>query len=279
MKKKLFKKVQAGLLTMALIAGVLPTGLRSLTVHAATDVKTMNLNTDYLAPSNGSWDANDHKVYFGQYGGTPTAFRVLKSEKGTMMLDCDTILKKMTFDEDSNANSEQTSGKVNEWTGSNLETELNGKNYYGNASVFTTPEKEAILPTTLAASDTDYVINGWSYKDYAANDYIYLLSAKEANELYPDNAARNKTGGNAYWWLRSANAVSLIHAGIVLSDGSFDYCRVDVHSPGVSPAFHYELNNRLSAWDRRLPPTDLVYSRSYRHTVLHLYHLFSAFSP
>lgn len=85
-KTKLFKKVQAGLLTMVLIAGVLPTGLRPLTVHAATTVKTMNLDTSYLAPSDGTWDANDHKIYFGQYGGTPTAFRVLKSENGTMML-------------------------------------------------------------------------------------------------------------------------------------------------------------------------------------------------
>ena len=75
MKKKLFKRVQAGLLTLVLIVGVLPTGLQPLTVHAATTVKTMNLNTDYLAPSNGSWDANDNKVYFGQYESNPTAFR------------------------------------------------------------------------------------------------------------------------------------------------------------------------------------------------------------
>lgn len=142
MKKKFFKKVQAGLLTMVLIAGVLPTGLRPLTVHAATTVKTMNLNTDYLAPSNGSWDAtNDHKIYFGQYNGTPTAFRVLKAADGKLFLDCDTILKMMAFDEDSNANAEQTSGNMNEWKGSDLEKWLNGTDYYNSTSVFTSGEK------------------------------------------------------------------------------------------------------------------------------------------
>ena len=241
MKKKLFKRVQAGLLTMVLIAGVLPTGLQPLTVHAATDVKTMNLNTDYLAPSDGSWDAtNDHKVYFGQYDGTPTAFRVLKSENGTMMLDCDKNLLTKAF----NANYEPNGNKhKHEWTGSDLEKWLNGADYYDSTSVFTSGEKNAILQTALAASGTDYYINDWPYKDYAANDYVYLLSVKEANELYPDNAARKKTGGSArwhwhWWWLRSADSGIYNDAGLVDSDGSFFSTDADRDDGGVSPAFN-----------------------------------------
>lgn len=241
MKKKFFKKAWAGFLAMVLIAGVLPTGLRPLTVHAADTVKTMNLDTSYLAPSDGSWDSNDHKVYYGQYGGTPTAFRVLKVEGNTMMFDCDTILLAKAFDEDYNANTEQASGNMNEWTGSDLAKWLNGTDYYENASVFTSGEKSAILQTALAKSDADYNVNGWNYKDYAANDYVYLLSAKEANELYADNAARVKTGGNAFWWLRSAIVNYDITAGLVNSDGTFNYGLVVDDYPGVLPAFNLNL--------------------------------------
>ena len=110
-----------------------------------------------------------------------------------MMLDCDTILLTKAFDEDLSTNLEQTSGNMNEWTGSDLEKRLNGTDYYDNTSVFTSGEKSVILQTALTASDADYVVDNWNYKDYAANDYVYLLSAKEANELYADNAARVKT--------------------------------------------------------------------------------------
>lgn len=247
MKKKFFKKLQAGFLALVLIAGVLPTGLRPLTVHAATDVKTMNLDISRLAPSDGSWDANDHKVWFGQYGGTPTAFRVLKAENGTMLLDCDTILLNDYFDDNSSANDGQTSGNPNEWTGSDLEKWLNGTDYYGSTSVFTLGEKSAILQTELAASDADYNVNGRLYKDYAANDCVYLLSANEANDLYADNVARVKTGGNAYWWLRSAYADYYDLAGIVYSDGDVSHGNVVSSPPGVSPAFNLNLASVIFA--------------------------------
>lgn len=238
MKKKFFRKAWAGFLAMVLIAGALPTGLQPLTVHAADTVKTMNLDTSYLAPSDGSWDANDHKVYFGQYDESTTAFRILKADENTMMLDCDTILLKKTFDEDAKANQEQSSTLMNEWTGSDLEKWLNGTDYYGNKSVFTLGEQSAILETALAA-DTEYAISGWNYMDYAADDYVYLLSAKEANTLYADNEARKKSGGNAaHWWLRSAYADSDNFASFVNFVGNINIGIVDNDYAGVSPALN-----------------------------------------
>ncbi len=193
MKKKLFKKVQAGLLTMVLIAGVLLTGLRPLTVQAADTVKTINLDTSCLAPSDNTWDkTNDHKVYFGQYGNTPTAFRVLKSDNGTIMLDCDTILLTKAFDADVSANTDQSDSNPNGWVNSDLESWLNGTDYYSNASVFTSVERSAIASTGLAASESDYSAGYGTYKDYAATNYVYLLSANEANTLYADDTARKK---------------------------------------------------------------------------------------
>lgn len=247
MKKKLFKQASAGLLAMALIAGILPTGLRPLTVHAANGVKTMNLDTSYLAPSDSTWDANDHKVWFGQYGGTPTAFRVLKAEGTTMMLDCDTILLTKAFDEDSSANTEQNSGNMNEWKGSDLEKWLNGTDYYGNASVFTSGEQSVIQQTSLWESEADYRINSWPFKDYAANDSVYLLSAKEANVLYAYNEARKKTGGYAAWWLRTASANYSSGAGLVYDNGGITTYAVNNNNIGVSPALNLNLASVIFA--------------------------------
>lgn len=240
MKKKLFRKAQAGILTLAMMAGLVSVGIQPGTVQAAGTTKTINLDTSYLEPSDGTWDAtNDHKVYFGQYGGNSTAFRVLKADADTMMLDCDTILLQKKFDEDTWPNTGQ--GRENVWKNSDLEIWLNGNDYYGNSSVFTSVEKNAIVETALSADDyfADSV-------DYETADYVYLLSATEANTLYDSAAARVKTGCGGSWWLRSGLTDNYIpRSSRVNETGAIGACVVDLWRAGVSPVFNINLSSVL----------------------------------
>lgn len=209
-------------------------------------IKDINLDTSYLAPSDGTWDTtNDHKVYFGKYNGIPTAFRVLKAEIDTMFLDCDTILLMKEFDEDGIPNDYPASRLKNKWSGSDLEKWLNNEDYYGNPSVFTVYEKKSIVLTKLEDSTEDYEWAGESYRDYEASDYVYLLSAIETNTLYKDNFAKTKIGGVGSWWLRSASIYGDDHASIVDNYGFVLSYFVKNDDGGVSPAFNIDLKNVL----------------------------------
>ena len=64
-------------------------------------------------------------------------------------------------------------------------------------------EKNAILETTLAQIDMKYTVNGSNYVDEGSKDKVFILSAKESDELYTDNSSRNCRG---HVWLRSSNA-------------------------------------------------------------------------
>lgn len=240
MKKKLLRRVPEGILTLAMMTGLLFVGIQPVTVQAEETAKTINLNTSYLAPSDGTWnEANDHKVYFGQYGGSPTAFRVLKADTDTMMLDCDTILLQKKFDEDGWSNTGQ--GRENVWKNSDLEIWLNGDEYYGNSSVFTSVERNAIVETALASDD--YFTNAM---DYEAEDYVYLLSATEADTLYDSAAARVKTGCAGSWWLRSGREDNYRYVGSrVNSVGVIGTCLVDTWNIAVSPVFNLNLSSVL----------------------------------
>lgn len=215
------------------------------TVYAAADtIKTMNLDTSYLAPSDGTWDAsNDHKVYFGQYNNNSTAFRVLKVENETMMLDCDTILLEKTFDGSSN----NWQNSSNNWSNSSLRSWLNGGDYYGSESVFTTAEKNAIAETILLGTPESY---NTYYKDYDDTAHIYLLSAKEANDLYADNDARvkkNSSNDASWWWLRTACAFHNDDAGHVVSNGEIYNNSAAYNNGGVCPALNIKLSSVLFA--------------------------------
>lgn len=238
MREKRWKKVQAGILTLALITGLLSMGLQSVTVQAAGAIKTINLGASALAPE-GAWNAeNGHRVYFGKYEGHPTAFRVLKMDEDTMMLDCDTILLKKNFDADVTKNKGQD--KASAWKNSDLEIWLNGNDYYRSSSVFTSTERNAIVQTALSAC------NSSDYKDCEAVDYVYLLSEKEADALYANDTARKKSGDDG-WWLRSAYTGELlsIYVGRVGAGGSIGSCAADSQRIGVSPVFNLNLPSVL----------------------------------
>ena len=247
MKRKVIKKTKAWLLVAALITSLLHTGIKPMTVHAAPTIKTMNFDTSYLAPSDGTWDAtNDHKVYYGRTYPTiehPTTysvlFRVLKADENTMLLDCDGTLTDKSFGSDNQENS---------WNKSDLKSWINDfVGERGLAMAFTSIERDAILSTTHQPA-TNYTIGDCIYTDELTTDYLFLLSADEANKLYADNNARKKYG-HCHWWLRSTCVYSFGDAtanriGSVWN-GTFSSAEVTSGVVGLSPAFNMDLSNVL----------------------------------
>ena len=265
-KEKLLKRGLASLLAVVLVVGMLPMMPGNMaTVKAADGDKTIaGLGTGMIAdPTVPSADTDAWKgsyVYFGTYGGNSVKYRVLDSNTTvfggkTMLLDCDSILETHAFDEDGHANTGYTN--ANEWAGSDIRTYLNGT-FLTNTNNFSAVEQSAIAPSTksTAYSGTDGADgNGWdgtlSYASLS-NDKIFFLDAKEATNTsygYSNTnsvaANRKKTGGNAYWWLRSANSIFTSYAGLVSSDGNIIYDYVSNDGVGVSPAFNINLSSVL----------------------------------
>jgi hypothetical protein len=251
-KKNLLKKGLPGFLAAVMTIGLLSVCGTPLTVKAegTSTINSMNFDTSFLVPES-KWKAGGYKVYFGQYNDTPTAFRVLKNGNNddTMLLDCDTILLVKLFNAGDTPNA--GSDAINKWNNCDLELWLNDENYYENASVFTTLEKNAIVSTTLSAKSTYY--NGYTpCKDYDATDYVYLLSADEAfNVYYADSTARVKTGGSdssGSWWLRSSMWNDTTHVASVGGTGNFfngSMANSAADKIGVSPAFNISRSSVL----------------------------------
>jgi len=166
-----------------------------------------------------------------------------------MLLDCDSILWAGTNGDNQ---SSAFDGDSNTWADSDIRTYLNGT-FLTNTNNFSATEQSAIASSTKSVEDgTDG--NGWSYLSYASlsDDKIFFLDAKEAtNTSYgysnTDGSAENrkKTGGNAYWWLRSADPYNPYYAGVVDSDGYVSDHGVYYDYVGVSPAFNINLSSVL----------------------------------
>lgn len=266
MKKKLktlkmaagiLKKSTAVLLSALIAFGTAPDLRKPLKVKAGqkaeVQVKTVNLGTDALSTAGyaeGKWSSDEgKKVYFGQYEGSPLAYRVLKtdSQAGTMLLDCDTTLFSAFFDEDGTKNDGQQN--KNSWKGSDLETRLNGNDFYNNTSVFSSKEKNAVALTELQGSQGEYQIGDYLFTDDTASDHIFLLSRKEVDTLYGVGGTKKKTrtGGNDKWWLRSAfvDRTYVDGGGTILTeDGYISIYDINMYA-GVSPAFQLQLSDIL----------------------------------
>ena len=254
-KGKLLKRGLASLLAAVLAVGLLPMMPGNMaTVKAADGDKTIaGLGTGVIADptapteTTNAWQGS--YVYFGTYNGSPVKYRVLDSETSvfggtTMLLDCDSILwagsdPSSAFDNDSNV-----------WENSDIRVYLNGTFLTNN---FSTAEQNAIASSTKNAIDNSDG-DGWSVLNYAElnNDKIFFLDAKEAtNTNYgysnTDYHAENrvKTGGNASWWLRSADSNYPYSAGFVYSDGSIITNGVNYDLVGVSPALNINLSSVL----------------------------------
>ena len=258
-KEKLLKRGLASLLAVVLAVGLLPMMPGNMaTVKAADGDKTVSLGTDVIknptAPTASTDTWKGSYVYFGTYGGNPVKYRVLDKNTTvfggtTMLLDCDSILwagsnPSSAFDDNSN-----------DWANSNIRTYLNGTFLTNN---FSAVEQSAIASSTKSTAysgtdgaDGDGCDGTLSYASLS-NDKIFFLDAKEAtNTSYgysnEDGSAANreKTGGNAYWWLRSADTYATHYAGFVDSDGYIHYDFVGSGRVGVSPALNINLSSVL----------------------------------
>ena len=257
-KRKLLKRGLASLLAAVLAVGLLPMMSGNMaTVKAAEGDKTIaGLGTGVIAnptaPTTSTYAWQGSYVYFGTYGGNPVKYRVLDNNTSvfggtTMLLDCDSILLAGTNGDNQ---SSAFDGDSNTWADSDIRTYLNGTFLTSN---FSTAEQNAIASSTKSVADgTDG--NGWSYLSYASlsDDKIFFLDAKEAtNTSYGYSNARSgaenrkKTGGNASWWLRSADTSGTIDAGFVISDGIISSFYVYYDDVGVSPAFNINLSSVL----------------------------------
>lgn len=247
MRKKMKKQIIAMGMTLAMLMNLFLYPESSLFAKAEeTTLKSMELNTEKLAPGDGTWDAsNDYTVFFGQYENEPTAFRILQAENNTMLLDSDIILTSRPFDGDGIINDNQISGHINEWNGSDIESWLNGSEYYENPAVFTDNERAIIKKTTLEAK-TKYQVGYIPFVDYDATDYVFLLSAHEMSSLYAytEGAGKklDKTNSASAWRLRSANANFTDNNGVVTaSTGKCEDYTISVDiSHGIAPAFNVD---------------------------------------
>ena len=258
-KEKLLKRGLASLLAVVLAVGLLPMMPGNMaTVKAADGDKTVSLGTDVIknptAPTASTDTWKGSYVYFGTYDGNPVKYRVLDKNTTvfggtTMLLDCDSILwagsnPSSAFDDNSN-----------DWANSNIRTYLNETFLTNN---FSAVEQSAIASSTksTAYSGTDGADGdgGDGTLSYASlsNDKIFFLDAKEATNTsygYSNNGGsatnREKTGGNANWWLRSANTNNPIYAGFVNSGGAFYDDPVIRPFVGVSPALNINLSSVL----------------------------------
>lgn len=219
-------------------------------------VRNINLNAAMLRPSSSAWSSSDNKVYFGKWNSDGIAYRVLSAPDtqtnagNCLLLDCDMLPETKNFDKDEQKNAEQTTNP-NEWKGSDMEKVLNGSKFYGYSSMFSGVERAAITKTSLAAKD-NYCCESDSiaYKDYAADDYMFLLSSAEAYNLYsPSNSDRIKNlyGGSSIWCTRSAVAEENTEIGYVTETGEISKCGVTTYAYGVSPAFNLGLDKILFA--------------------------------
>ena len=198
-------------------------------------------------------------VYYGKYDDTAMKFRVLDSastEFGgkTMLLDCDSVLFKKTFDYE---------GGTNIWENSNINSVLNGSLFFTKEGVFTEVERNAIAASIKEGKTKGKDGSGGLREDYAyslayaplTGQRIFLLDAVEATRTsygYEDfgisdnfrnvSYTRQKRGDTPIWWLRSQNCVGNDIAGCVSNMGEISRTYV-WGNYGVSPVFNVNLSS------------------------------------
>lgn len=208
-----------------------------------TTVKTINLNAAVLRPDS-IWIRGGNVVYFGTYGGDAMSYRVLSSPNtqtplsDSLLLDCNCVLERIVFSDKND----------NQWTSSDCTVRKWLKENFYEGNVLSAIEKAAIVSTALSES-TVYGVESYQYQDCPSTDFVFCLSAAEADGLYADNGERWKSGGYNRWWLRSAVYRQPGKAGFIMSDktNSIDIYETNNYTTGASPAFNVELSKVLFA--------------------------------
>ena len=232
--------------------------------------------------STGEWDY----VYYGKNNGEPVKYRVLSSNtayyggtEGThsLFLDCDNVLLKKRFDDNSNV-----------WADSELKSWLNGSDFYGNDAFFTDAEKAAIMESyatnhPLTAGNGDKDVSQQTLEIFGnyiglTGERIFVLDAEEAST---DSYGHMKEGDqsklkiaigendNTDWWLRSASNEGSGYAGVVKLRSFIVGCypkSVTEDDGGVSPAFNVALSQIV--FSTKLPDTSNEYKLTLKDSGL-----------
>lgn len=149
-----------------------------------------------------------------------------------------------------------------DWSGSDMENWLNGDDFYGNASVFQTPEKSMLLPISSYTGDADLSI---------LNDYFYLPYSDDVTNVaygFTTDESRKLASGAPYWLRNQGSITSGSVAGgtanatayVVNSDGTVQETenaavKKDGSSYGVAPITNLDLGKvlftkqALLSWD------------------------------
>ena len=234
---KTIKKTVASALSFALIASSAAM-INTEAASAATETDNFNVGSSILTTS----AYNGTKVYYGQYSGSPVIYNVLNADGNSALLNSETTLFDMPF---SGSNKNPNQEAKNAWPGSNIQILLNGDEFYANANVFSSAEKNAILSTEHQA---ETYTTASSHKDYAATDNVFLLSVKEVNAYYgSDDASKIKYDENntaTAWWLRTSpnSATSGAMGRAIWTNGALSSQKLDNDNVGVSPAFNIDLS-------------------------------------
>ena len=233
-KSAIYQKIAAGL-AFAMAVTMLPGG--GMVTKAETHKpqtkdtpKNVELNVGNLVSSDGKWrqvfgseTEHDNRIYFGNFNGTATTYRVLDCAGGKLLIDSDKVLENGYF--------VGSKSEANVYMGSQIQKYLEGDGYY-NSGMFSTVEKKAIAATTSPAFDdyasldsaafrydmmsqnnTDTMIKDALIDYEMPNQHVFLLSAKDVATYYPadgNSAAKGAIDDSvatyenkARWYLRT----------------------------------------------------------------------------
>ena len=196
-------------------------------------------------------------VYFGNFDGTPTKYRVLSPNtsaygESSLFLDSDNAIFMKRFD-----------GNSSTWSGSDIQQYLNST-YLNN--MFTSNERNAIAKSYgdggLSYAEKSYEKETFG-KPVAVNDYIFLLDASEVlNKAYGYSAdsgmttqdsgsswdsykVENRNKNNHAWYLRSCDPVGNNIVGIVDGSGYIFASLCTYNNVYISPALNVKNSSIL----------------------------------
>ena len=196
-------------------------------------------------------------VYFGNFDGTPTKYRVLSPNtsaygESSLFLDSNNAIFMKRFD-----------GNSSTWSGSDIQQYLNST-YLNN--MFTSNERNAIAKSYgdggLSYAEKTYEKETFG-KPVAVNDYIFLLDASEVlNKAYGYSAdsgmttqdsgrswdsykVENRNKNNYAWYLRSCDPVGDNIVGIVDGSGYIFASLCTYNNVYISPALNVKNSSIL----------------------------------
>lgn len=293
--KKLKNKSVIAIVCLLIVGMLLPLPVRA----ESSALKMVTLNPASLRPAGNVWNQSTGKLlYFGKEAGSfadglieknyrTLAYRVLASSPETqltsntdcLLLDCNTGLRatEMAFQD---VFHEFSTPAANLWSNSDLREWLNGNEFYLNQgsgdvpATFSDIERSAIVQTRLKSADA--YGNGenkpFSCMDYESLDHVFLLSAKEVQNLYANQRARVKrlffesSSDNVGpgWWLRTATNATFGDGSAAMIEFQYGeiYTATVTYKEGknLSPAFNVDMDSIAfaSAVEFQKPSTDLV---------------------